>query len=316
MSDGFSVHPTDLGMRLLESWRDQARDGFLLTDPASAEIATSLAVDDASGVTYRFRWMPHREIRGDVAELERRGILNPDRDPGKLYCDSRDPQGRHCFLCACNVAECHPMETLIPITLAGRKYYAGANFAWIEPDHFTVMAAMHMDQAYSRHALRAMLDLHIRTAGRFRVLFNGPGAGASIPWHLHYQITTAEMPIEHLRPNCEQHYPTIVHRYRLAEDGFERAHRAARQWLDGGFDHRSLNILMASPGGDPTIFVFPRDRRHCQADGKGLVGGFEVAGDFVLSAPQEHATFRNFSVATAKDILSQIRPPDYATVAA
>jgi hypothetical protein len=260
--------------------------------------------------------MPHREIRGDVAELERRGILNPNRDLRKLYVDPRDPHKRHCFLCWNNILECHPMEVLVPLSLAGSDYMAGANFAWIEPDHFTVMAAKHTDQVYSHHALEAMLDLHVQTGGHFRVLFNGPGAGASIPWHLHYQITTAPMPIEELKPGCEDNYPTGVRRFPLADDGLAQAHRAAERWLAGDGDNRSLNILIASPEGEPVIFFFPRDKRRATAAGKGLVGGFEVAGDFVLSAPLERETFEQASVAEAIEILSQIRPPDWSASAA
>ena len=35
----------------------------------------------------------------------------------------------------------------------------GANFAWIEHNHFTVMSAEHEDQLYTRRVLEAMLDL-------------------------------------------------------------------------------------------------------------------------------------------------------------
>jgi len=316
MRDGYQANSTELGTVLEEVWAGQARDGFLLTDPAAAGIETRAVADETSGVTYRFRWMPHREIRGDVAELERRGILNPHRDATRLFRDPRDPSGRHCFLCRQNIAECHPLEVLVPVTLAGQHYFAGANFAWIEPNHFTVMAAEHTDQHYSRHVLEAMVELHLRTAGRFRVLFNGPSAGATIPWHLHYQITTEPMPIEQLAPNSEEHYPTALCRYHLAEDGLARAHHTIDQWLMGDGDHRSVNILIASPSGEPCIHLFPRDKRYATAAGKGLVGGFEVAGDFVLSAPAEEETFRNASVAAAVEILRQISPPDWNAIAA
>ncbi len=295
---------------LIETWAVQGRDGFLLTHPADVDIPTREAVDPASGVPFRFRWMPHRELRGDVAELERRGILNPRRDEGKLFRDVRDPNKQHCFLCAANIAECHPMEVLVPLQLGGGAYFAGANFAWIEHDHFTVMSAEHTDQAYSHHVLEAMLDLHLQTAGRFRVLYNGPGAGATIPWHLHFQITTTPMPIERLLPGHERQYPTTVHSFRVRDNGLEGAEAAARDWLAGDSHHRSLNILVTAIDGGACVFVFPRDQRQASASGKGLVGGFEVAGDFVLSAPREEDTFRNASAATARAILSQIRPGD------
>ncbi len=329
-----AIRHTELAETLTKLWADQGRDGFLLTDPSRAEIPVREALDPDCGVAYRFLWMPHREIRGDVAQLERRGILNPDRDASKLFCDPRDPQGRHCFLCAENIAQCHPKEVLMPIKLAGREYLAGANFAWIEPNHFTLMAAQHVDQSYSQHVLHAMLDFHLKTAGRFRVLFNGCGAGASIPWHLHYQITTAAMPIERLQPGREDGYPTAVRRFDVGAgrpaggDGLARAHVAAQRWLERDPEHHSVNILITTIAdqsvckgqpvgtGDPCIFVFPRDQRHASAPSKGLVGGFEVAGDFVLSAPQEEETFHGSSVQTARDILAHVRPPDSAFFAA
>jgi len=309
MHDGGAIHGGALAETLIGAWDAQRRQGFLLTDPAHVEIPTREAVDPTNGVPYRFRWMPHRELRGEIAELERRGILNPERDERVLFRDDRDASGRHCFLCASNIAECHPMETLVPLELAGRHYFAGANFAWIERDHFTVMAAEHVDQYYSRHVLEAILDLHRKTAGRFRVLYNGIGAGATIPWHLHIQITTAPMPIEYLRPGCEDQYPTTVRRFKMHHRGLDAAHAAAEEWLGRDPEMHSLNLLATTVDGDPTAFLFPRDRRRASANGKGLVGGFEVAGNFVLSAPHEEATFLGTSVPAARAILAQVRPP-------
>lgn len=304
-----STEMTPFAERLLATWRQQAEVGFLLSDPRQTQIETREAHDDATGVNFRFRWMPHREIRGDVQELERRGILNPKRDESKLFRDPRDPHQRHCFLCAANIAECHPLEALVPVTLAGREYLAGANFAWIEQDHYTVMAAKHTDQVYTPHLLEAMLDLHRQTGGRFRVLFNGDGAGASIPWHLHYQITTAPMPIEQLMPGQEAAYPTAVQRFAADDVGRATAHAAIAEWLQRDPEHHTQNVFIHGPVEAATIFFFPRDKRRAKATNKGLVGGFEVAGDFVMSAPAEEAAFRTASVALAREILGQVTPP-------
>jgi hypothetical protein len=159
--------------------------------------------------------------------------------------------------------------------------------------------------------LDAICDLHRQTDGRFRVLYNGAGAGATIPWHLHFQITTAEMPIERIAAGKESEYPTVVGSFPLDADGIARAHAMADRWLHGGGVHRSLNVLAATTDGQSRVFIFPRDQRHATADGKGLVGGFEVAGDFVLSAPRERETFEAASPELARRILGQIRPPDW-----
>ncbi len=300
----------DLADILTGTWRQQQRDGFLLSSPTSGEIETRLVQDESSGMLWRFRWMPHREIRGDVQELQRRGILNPERDESKLYRDPRDSKGRHCFLCPQNIAECHPMERLVEMTLAGRRYFAGANFAWIEPNHFTVLDAEHVDQAYSRHALDAAVDLHRRTGGAYRVLFNGPGAGASIPWHMHFQITTEAMPIERLSLGRQGDYPTVVRRFEL-DAGVEDAHDYAVKWVEVDRDNHTINLLIATiEGAGAAAFIFPRDSRYSTASGKGLVGGFEASGDFCLSAPDERDTFDNADSSTARDILWQVRPPE------
>jgi hypothetical protein len=313
MSEHTTTTGSDLADALIETWAQQGEEGFLLSDPQSAEIETRTAEDSETGVAYRFRWMPHREIRGDVGELERRGILNKDRDESKLFRDERDPSGRHCFLCRDNIAECHPMERLVPMTLAGREYLAGANFAWIELDHFTVMSAEHMVQEYDRHVLEAMIDLHEQTGGRFRVLFNGTGAGASIPWHLHYQVTTERLPIESMRDGDEDAYPTVVRRFDMAaSDAVDRAHEMTQRWLDGDRETRSVNLMVATTDGRQQIYLFPRDQRRAKAEGKGLVGGFEVAGDFVLSSTAERLTFDAATVETARTILDQVRPPDWS----
>lgn len=297
-----------LAATLIDTWQRQGRDGFLLTRPEQAAIETRDAEDPACGVRFRMRWMPHREVRGDVAELERRGILDPNRDSRKLYRDPRDPQGRHCFLCPANVRECHPLEELVPLRLAGRGLVAGANFAWIERDHFTVMPTEHVDQVYTADTLAEMLDLHAQTGGRFRVLFNGDGAGASIPWHRHYQITTECLPIESIDPQGLEAYPTPVRRF-VAEDGnCPAADDAIRAWLSTDPGQHSLNLLVATRGAKTRVHFFPRDRRRATAPGKGMVGGFEVAGDFVFSAPEERAVFEAPVVETARRILSAVRP--------
>jgi len=304
--------PSNLAQKLIDLWAQQGRDGFLLSELSAARTDTRQCLDPECDISFRFRWLPHREIRGDVAELQRRGILNPDRDESSLFRDPRDPSGRHCFLCRENIKQCHPLEVLYPLNLAGREYLAGANFAWIEPDHFTVMAAEHIDQTYSRHVLEAAIDLHRQTNGQFRVLFNGTGAGATIPWHLHLQITTEPMPVELLSPQKEHLYPTVVCRFDLSNAAtIDNAHRCADSWLSEDAENRSINLLVATPNGQTTVFIFPRDKRYAQAPGKGLIGGFEVAGDFVLSAPAELETFKNSSAQTARDILTHISPPDW-----
>lgn len=293
---------------LIETWRRQAEDGFLLSDPDTAGIEERLVYDDIAGVDYRFRWMPHRETRFDVTELERRGILNPDRDETGLFRDERDPSGRHCFLCVRNIVVCNPMEELIPIRLAGREYVAGANFAWIERNHFTVMSDGHIDQDFTPHVVEAMIELHRRTDGRFRVLYNGAQAGATIPWHLHYQITTERMPVETLPEGREAAYPALLRRIRVEGSGPGAAYDVAQEWIERDPEHHRINMLIAGSSDRPVVYVFARDTRLTHASVKGLMGGFEVCGDLVYSEPDKRDIFEHASARIAREALLEIRP--------
>lgn len=290
-------------------WSEQSRDGFLLTSPDDARIEIREVDDPVSGVRFRFRWLPHRELRTDVGELEARGILNPARDEASLFRDPRDGSGRFCFLCPANIRECNPMEQLIPIRLAGVDYYAGANFAWISQDHFTVMAADHTDQVFDSDGLAAMLDLHARAGGRFRVVYNAPDAGATIPWHLHFQITSESFPIEKLPPGHEEDYPAALERFSAMSDT-EAALEFVSEWEQRDPDHHRVNVMVAGPASSPTIHVIARDTRLSHAPGKGLMGGFEACGDFIYSEPGARHVFEQASGNIARSLLTAVRPPE------
>ena len=300
MSDGLR----DL---LQATWKDQVATGFVLGDP-SQPVESRIAPDPISGVDFRFRWLPHREIRTDPAELERLGILSPDCFEADLYRDHRDESGRHCFLCPCNVVICHPMETLVPVVAGGKQWYAGANFAWLASDHFTLMTERHEDQIYSPVLLEAMLDISEQTGGVFRVVFNGGNAGATIPWHLHLHVSSDRMPVETLRPGMEHEYPTPVAVFPLLRGNLAEADKYITEWEERDTAHHRVNLLVATVDSVPTVFVFLRDTRFTVATNKGLMGGWEVAGDFAYSEPGMRSEFESASLETVKIALAQIRP--------
>lgn len=293
--------PDGLGAALRDTWARQASAGFLLGDP-EAPTEQRAAHDPGTGVTFRFRWLPHRALRGDTEALTQLGILDPGCIGTALLRDPRDPSGRHCFLCPGNIRVCHPSEELVPLEAGGRRWWAGANFAWLSPHHFTVMADDHVDQAFDATVLAAMSDLHRQTEGEFRVLFNPPDAGATIPWHLHLQVTTARFPIEDLAPGGEDAYPTTVWRFPAGSE--QSAGQRVGEWLDSAGGHRA-NVLVAGSG---EVFVVPRESARSHASRKGLMGGYEVSGDFVYSDTSHRAHFEAADLAAAQAALGEIRP--------
>ena len=294
--------------RLRTTWAEQVESGFILGDPAAPSEAR-LIDDPASGVTFRLRWLPHRDLRTDTAALESQGILNPNRDESVLFRDPRDPSGRHCFLCSANIQVCHPLEKLLPVRAGGRNWLAGANFAWLAHNHFTVMAEEHVDQHFDGSVIEAMLDLQAQTAGEFRVLFNGAYAGATIPWHLHLHITSDPFPVEQLEPDRAADYPAPVRVFTGTRSLQTEVTEFVTSWEGRDPDHHRVNMLVSSRKGTPIVFAFLRDTRFTIAGNKGLMGGWEVAGDFAYD--DRRNDFEAADIRAVRAAYGEIRPPAF-----
>lgn len=297
--------PEPLSRLLTDTWANQVELGFVLGDPA-APIETRFVPDPASGVTFRFRWLPHRALRTDTDTLERRGILNPDRDESALYRDPRDPSGRHCFLCPENIRQCHPLEELIPMHAGGRAWFAGANFAWLARNHFTVIAADHVDQSFNSSVVETMLDLHRQTAGEFRIVYNGAHAGATIPWHLHFHIATDPFPVESLDPERAQSYPMPLRIFAMDSASPLEITQYVNEWEAHDPQHHRVNLLVASSEQTRLVWVFLRDTRAVIARNKGLMGGWEVGGDFAYDDRRD--VFEAADISTVRAAFADIVP--------
>ena len=296
-----------LARRLIDTWEDQIGSGFILGDP-HAPVETRFVPDPESGVTFRLRWLPHRELRTDTGALESLGILNPDRDEAALLRDPRDPSGRHCFLCPSNVLICHPLEELLPIRAGGRNWLAGANFAWLAQNHFTVMTDEHVDQLFDRSVVEAMLDLQDQTAGEFRIVFNGSRAGATIPWHLHMQITTDSFPVEEITPGCISGYPMPLRVFDGSPSIAMDVADYVASWEERDPHHHRVNLLVSLREGNPIVYTFLRDTRVTVARNKGVMGGWEVAGDFAYS--DRRPDFEGADLEAVRAAFAEVRPPD------
>lgn len=287
---------------LMETWRGQIDAGFLLGDP-DAPVETRYALDPVTGVTFRFRWLPHRAIRGVAAELARLGIYDPDCEKTDLPREESDPEGRPCFLCARMIRSCFPKEVLIPVEAGGRSWLAGANFAWLGTNHFTVASTGHEDQSYDIGVVEAMVDLHTATNGAFRVVYNGAGAGASIPWHMHLQMTTDPFPVEGLATDADAAYPLPMQRHHDVKS----ADASIRRWQEGDPSHR-VNLMVAGSAGEAEIYVFRRDSRRPASSDLGPMASFEACGDLVFDAPGQRNAFDHADLAMVYRAFEEIRP--------
>ena len=316
---------------LLALYRQQVNCGFVLADPLGPEgKETKRFLDKTCDVEFRLLWNPDRELRKNHALLIERGVIAEHVDQARLI--NRDKHGKPCYLCKENIALQSPAEILLPLQLGGEEYLLGANFAYIENNHFTVMSSEHRDQRYRKHILNVLNDFVERTDGHFRAIFNGL-AGASIPWHEHLQVTSVSFPIEAIRI---QRYDVVVEANGIrvsqpfyytplwvVEGGCRRsvadaAHRVIVTWHELNPKHHTENVIASRLGGTFRMFIFLRDIRRLAGEGKfGDMASFECGGIIVLSyrppprgphETDERNTFESATLATVRRLLADIAP--------
>ena len=319
-----------LAYALLALYRQQVGCGFVLADPTVPEGKEKREfTDDTCGVNFRLLWNPHRELRKNHALLIERGVIAEKVDQSKLI--NRDKDGKPCYLCPTNIALQNPNEILFPIEVCGEQYFLGANFAYIDNNHFTLMSTEHRCQQYRKHVLDVLADFVLKTSGHFRAIFNGL-AGASIPWHEHLQVTTAAFPIEAIQIRSQDvqfrragirvarplYYTPVwvVEGNRPAV--VDAADRIISEWEKSDTDYHTENVIGSACGEHLRFFVFLRDKRRLAGTGKfGDMASFECGDSIVLSyqplperahETDERATFETASLNTVRRLLADIAP--------
>lgn len=312
-----------LAYGLLALFRQQVNCGFVLSDPLSRKGKEIRRFKDGTcGVTFRLLWNPDRELRKNHSLLIKRGIIAENIDNKKLI--NRNKDGKPCYLCPTNIALQNPAEILLRLRLAGENYYAGANFAYIENNHFTIMSSRHRAQLYKRHILVALNDFVEQTGGHFRAAFNGL-AGTSILEHEHFQVTTELFPIEDIRIRKRDvifqkgsirisrpfyYTPLWVVEGRDKKSIIDAADRIIVQWQKLNPEYHTENVIAVKSDEVFRMFIFPRDTRRLSGEGKfGDMGSFECAGSIVFSLqPDERNTFDSADLETARTLLADIAP--------
>jgi hypothetical protein len=320
-----------LAYGLLALYRQQVNCGFVLSDPLNFRgKKVKRFKDKKTGVEFRFLWNPYREMRKNQSFLIKRGIIAGDFDKSKLINIQKD--GLPCYLCRENIALQNPEEILLPVRLAGQDYFAGANFAYIENNHFTIINARHRRQRYKKRILASLIDFVSRTDGFFRAIFNGL-AGATIIWHEHLQATTEPFPVESIRISRKDtvfhkrdlrisrpfyYIPLWVVEGRNKQTVIQAADRVITGWQNLKLKTNTENIIAVKSNGLFRIFIFLRDARRLAGKGKfGGMASFECGGSIVLSykpkpgqkgKPDERKTFDNADIDTVKRLLTEIAP--------
>ncbi|HAK37999.1 MAG TPA: hypothetical protein DCM60_07090 [Nitrospina sp.] len=329
------IEHTGLAYALLALYRQQVKSGFVLADPLNVQKKEEKKIfDPDTGVTFRMQWNPDRELRKNHELLIERGVIAEKVNETKLI--NRGKNGKACYLCKANIDAQNPGEILLDMDLGGEKYYAGANFAYITNNHYTILSEEHRPQQYRKNILEALIDFVCKTDGYFRAIFNGL-AGASIKEHEHMQATTEEFPIERLKiENKDVQYENNDIRVSNPKyycpiwvlEGTERtktkdeADKIISKWHDLDEKYHTVNIIAAKVDNQYRIFIILRDRRKLAGKGKGLMASFEAGGSIVLSSElevksgkktSERETFDKGNLETIKGLLKDITPEKQLT---
>ena len=330
------IEHTGLAYALLSLYRQQVNSGFVLADPLNDKKKEEKKIfDPDTGVTFRVQWNPDRELRKNHELLVERGVITEKANETKLT--NKDKNGKACYLCKTNIDEQNPGEILIDMNFQGEKYYAGANFAYITNNHYTIMSEEHRPQQYRKKILEALNDFVDKTGGYFRTIFNGL-AGASIEEHEHMQATTEEFPIERLKienrdiiyenndiriSNPKYYCPIRVVEGTGRAKTEDAADKIISKWHNMDGQYHTVNIIAAKPDNQYRIFIILRDKRKLAGNGKsGAMASFETGGNVILSyepkvksgkETNERETFDKTNLETIKGLLKDITPKKHLT---
>lgn len=225
-----------------------------------------------------------------------------------------------CFLCPDNIWwQQYGLEISFDVLLNERKYKAWANPFPLKESHFTVATVEHRPQSWTNASeetsgLREMLEDLIELADQvpdFLVFYNGAGAGASLPYHRHFQCfprddrepfpleKTAQQRLSVGRGVHVSDYPITA----LHFCGTVAAKKAFVETVDNwtsawtnvtGPDAVSANIIATveaipeHPGHPFHLYFVHRNRLYSRGPGMtGQVGGLEVLGELVFSTEAE-----------------------------
>ena len=246
---------------------------------------------------------------------------NPARAQRFKGEDSAPPAGtslRHdgCFLCRDNIRwQQRGAEMGYEIDVDCTPYIAWMNAYPLMPLHCVIASNDHIPQAWCANGaassclsiekiLNDLATLSQRLPGHVG-FYNGKGAGASIPGHLHFHFlrrltseTWFPLEIAARKSGIETHgtidnYPITVMYWRdNPESVVESASRWIRDWMTrNGHQASSISANIVStfdPRNGLGLFFVPRHRlRSKSPEMSGTIGGLEVLGELVFSSDDE-----------------------------
>lgn len=247
-----------------------------------------------------------------------------------------------CFLCRDNIAwQQQGTEVGYELDLHGQRCIAWMNPFPLLPTHVVLAPAAHITQEWSYHdgggqgvddLLHTLVSMSAQLPG-YVGFYNGVGAGASIPGHLHFHFSRRpeddpRFPLEsaaddfvagRAEPGLVKDYPLDVAVWRGGESLVTAAASWVARWAERNRSRLpglSANLIVTTDAETSiTSLYFAPRRRNQVSNGvtSGLIGGLEVLGEFVYTVIDEKTRLENGAVDyfSLEDILREIHTPLY-----
>ena len=222
------------------------------------------------------------------------------------------------------------------ITTKSGAYSALMNAYPLMPQHAVLVYKQHTPQALPflnegeqlEVILNDLVELAVRLPGHMG-FYNGEGAGASIPGHLHFQFFErpdgyGDFPMEAAAKAQQGESPYIINDYPVYTAYWksdlnlivQQALGTIMQWIKVTVDkpNSSANIFatLDDDDGDVHLYFSPRNQMlsHSQEMG-GAIGGLEVLGELVFSNDDEkhRLDLNEIDYHTVERILSAVSVP-------
>jgi len=219
-----------------------------------------------------------------------------------------------CFLCSDNIQwQQRGVELGYEIDVGTRRYISWMNPYPLQPVHAVIATQHHIPQAFGSNGgagpglsidalAEDLVDLAVRLPNWIG-FYNGNGAGASIPHHLHFQffprpgnsafpLEIAAAPYAGTDPVVTGAYPLDFAHWRGSADVVAAdASDWIRHWHQRECGARILTaniIVTADISGEINLYYVARDAALPRVpEFSGLIGGLEVLGELVFSSQDE-----------------------------
>lgn len=267
--------------------------------------------------------------------------FNPSRARRFVGAGRKDPPpgaanlNGGCFLCPENVQwQQEGKEFGYELDLEDRKYVAWMNPYPLLPNHTVIASREHIPQTWRLNGssqpprslstiVTDLLRLTSRLPGWFG-FYNGEGAGASVPHHLHYQLLPrpkeyGPFPLELAASEPRSSgcvvkggYPLEFAHWRGGiDDLLDRALPWLISWSGKAHANLTANVIAIARDGtqELDLYFVPRDvNRPRSPEMSGLVGGLEVLGELIFCSEDEVHRLESGEIdyATIERLLSSV----------